>query len=151
MGKLSLGRVLDYLCLSSNSRSCFYINSLENQDEFESKPLVASEGGNLVNLKDVLEGPQTLAFQLKPKYVWLLRNFVSIEMTVVLRVSMHCNGCSRKVERHISKMEVELDHTIKVSDREESLNERLLPSQIFEGPDIDIETGREGANAGRLI
>ncbi|KAL7240121.1 hypothetical protein ACSBR2_005898 [Camellia fascicularis] len=25
---------------------------------------------------------------------------------VVLRVSMHCNGCARKVERHISKMEV---------------------------------------------
>ena len=67
MGKRSLGRVVDYLCLSSNSRSCFYINSLENQDEFESKPLVASEGGYLVNLKDVLVGPQTLAFQLKPK------------------------------------------------------------------------------------
>ncbi|THG06843.1 hypothetical protein TEA_030025 [Camellia sinensis var. sinensis] len=47
--------------------SGFFINSLENEDEFESKPLVASEGGNLVKLKDVLEGPQTLAFQLKPK------------------------------------------------------------------------------------
>ncbi|KAL7213783.1 hypothetical protein ACSBR2_016341 [Camellia fascicularis] len=92
MGKLSLGGVLDCLCLSSNSRSCFCMNSLENQDEFESKPLVASEGGNWVKLKDVLEGPQTLAFQLKPKMV-------------VLRVSMHCNGCARKVERHISKME----------------------------------------------
>ncbi|KAF5948194.1 hypothetical protein HYC85_014151, partial [Camellia sinensis] len=146
MGKLSLGRVLDCLCLSSNSRSCFYINSLENQDEFESKPLVGSEGGNLVNLKD---------------YVWLLRNFVSIEMktqetwetclTLVLRVSMHCNGCSSKVERHISKMKVELDHTIKVFNREESLNERLLPNQILEGLDTDIETGRECANAGRLI
>ncbi|KAL7244695.1 hypothetical protein ACSBR2_000128 [Camellia fascicularis] len=67
MGKLSLGGVLDCLCLSSNSRSCFCMNSLENQDEFESKPLVASKGGNLVKLKDVLEGPQTLAFQLKPK------------------------------------------------------------------------------------
>lgn len=26
---------------------------------------------------------------------------------VVLRVSMHCNGCARKVEKHISKMEGE--------------------------------------------
>ncbi|KAL7167623.1 hypothetical protein ACSBR2_038147 [Camellia fascicularis] len=60
MGKLSLGRVLDCLCLSSNSNYCFCINSLENQDEFESKPLVASEGGNLVKLKDVLEGPRHL-------------------------------------------------------------------------------------------
>ncbi|KAL7177296.1 hypothetical protein ACSBR2_030615 [Camellia fascicularis] len=63
MGKKWLfifGRVLDCLCLSSNSNSCFCINSLENQDEFESKPLVASEGGNLVKLKDVLEGPRHL-------------------------------------------------------------------------------------------
>ena len=68
MGKLSFGSVLDCLCLSSASNSCFCINSFENQDEeFEREPLVASEGGHLVRLKDVLAGPQTLAFQLKPK------------------------------------------------------------------------------------
>ncbi|KAI8570986.1 hypothetical protein RHMOL_Rhmol01G0081900 [Rhododendron molle] len=93
MGKLSFGRVLDSLCLSNGSSSCFCTNSLENQDEyFETKPLVASEEKHLVRLKDVLAGPQTLAFQLKPKMV-------------VLRVSMHCNGCARKVEKHISKIE----------------------------------------------
>ncbi|KAJ0090957.1 hypothetical protein Patl1_13199 [Pistacia atlantica] len=26
-------------------------------------------------------------------------------LMVVLRVSMHCNGCARKVEKHISKLE----------------------------------------------
>ncbi|KAI8570974.1 hypothetical protein RHMOL_Rhmol01G0081000 [Rhododendron molle] len=93
MGRLSFGRVLDSLYLSNGSSSCFCTNSLENQDEyFETKPLVASEGGHLLRLKDVLAEPQTLAFQLKPKMV-------------VLRVSMHCNGCARKVEKHISKIE----------------------------------------------
>ncbi|KAF7153548.1 hypothetical protein RHSIM_Rhsim01G0092800 [Rhododendron simsii] len=94
MGRLSFGRVLDSLCLSNGSSSCFCTNSLENQDEyFERKPLVPSEGKHLVRLKDVLAEPQTLAFQLKPKMV-------------VLRVSMHCHGCARKVEKHISKIEV---------------------------------------------
>lgn len=68
MGRLSFGRVLDSLCLSNGSSSCFCTNSLENQDEyFETKPLVASEGGHLLRLKDILAEPQTLAFQLKPK------------------------------------------------------------------------------------
>ncbi|KAI8570975.1 hypothetical protein RHMOL_Rhmol01G0081000 [Rhododendron molle] len=68
MGRLSFGRVLDSLYLSNGSSSCFCTNSLENQDEyFETKPLVASEGGHLLRLKDVLAEPQTLAFQLKPK------------------------------------------------------------------------------------
>ncbi|KAG5564649.1 hypothetical protein RHGRI_000739 [Rhododendron griersonianum] len=100
MGRLSFGRVLDSLCLSNGSSSCFCTNSLENQDEcFETKPLVASEGGHLLRLKDVLAEPQTLAFQLKPKMV-------------VLRVSMHCNGCARKVEKHISKIEGTIDTSI---------------------------------------
>lgn len=95
MGKLSFGRVLDCFCLSSGSTSCFCINSLEAQDEFERKPLIVSDDDRqLVRLKDVIDEKQTLAFQLKPKMV-------------VLRVSMHCNGCARKVEKHISKMEGE--------------------------------------------
>ncbi|KAL7255390.1 hypothetical protein ACSBR1_009528 [Camellia fascicularis] len=86
MGKLSLGRVLDCLCLSSNSNSCFCINSLENQDEFESKPLVASEGGNLVKLKD---------------YVWLLTNFVSTEM--VVKVTFHTLSFLKLIEIVLSR------------------------------------------------
>ncbi|XP_050376392.1 uncharacterized protein LOC126793800 isoform X2 [Argentina anserina] len=94
MGKISLGRLLDSLCLSSGSSSCFCMNySDENQDEFEKSPLIPGEKDQFMRLKDVVAGKQTLAFQLKPKMV-------------MLRVSMHCNGCARKVEKHISKMEV---------------------------------------------
>ncbi|CAL5339338.1 unnamed protein product [Camellia sinensis] len=119
MGKLSLGRVLDCLCLSSNSSSCFCINSLENKDEFERKPLVASEGGNLVKLKDVLEEPQTLAFQLKPKMV-------------VLRVSMHCNGCARKVEKHISKMEGVTSYEIDLETKMVVVIGDIVPYEVLE-------------------
>lgn len=68
MGKLSLGKILDCLCISSpGSCSCFCLNTLEGQDEFEKKPLMKSDGGQLLRLKDVVSGNQTLAFQLKPK------------------------------------------------------------------------------------
>lgn len=66
MGKL--GRMLDTFCLSSGSNSsCFCVNSIEFEDEFESKPLIASGGNHKLRLKDVVAGKQTLAFQLKPK------------------------------------------------------------------------------------
>ncbi|PIA65186.1 hypothetical protein AQUCO_00100583v1 [Aquilegia coerulea] len=92
MGKLSFGRVLDCFCLSSGSNSCFCISSLEEQDGIERMPLIGTEGRQLLRLGDVVNAKQTLAFQLKPKMV-------------VLRVSMHCNGCARKVQKHISKMD----------------------------------------------
>lgn len=70
MGKLS--RMLDTFCLSSGSNSCFCLNSIEFEDEFESKPLIASDkDDHKLRLKDVVSGKQTLAFQLKPKVDFL--------------------------------------------------------------------------------
>lgn len=69
MGKLSFGKVWDCLCLSSgSSSSCFCLNSLENEDYvFEKRPLIASDKGQVLRMKDVVSDTQTLAFQLKPK------------------------------------------------------------------------------------
>ncbi|KAL1559949.1 Heavy metal transport/detoxification superfamily protein [Salvia divinorum] len=50
---------------------------------------------DLLYLKDLIAPTPTLAFQLKPKMV-------------VMKVSMHCNGCAKKVEKHISKLEAYL-------------------------------------------
>ncbi|RYR57367.1 hypothetical protein Ahy_A05g023103 isoform A [Arachis hypogaea] len=106
MGKL--GKMLDTFCFSSSSSSsssassstsCFCISSMDydEDDEFEAKPLIATDDShhNKLRLKDVVAGKQTLAFQLKPKVI------------VMLRVSMHCYGCAKKVEKHISKLEGE--------------------------------------------
>lgn len=67
MGKLSFGRVLDCFSLSSCPSACFCMNSMETQDEFERRPLIPSDKDQLLRLKDVVAGNQTLAFQLKPK------------------------------------------------------------------------------------
>ncbi|KAA8523091.1 hypothetical protein F0562_009514 [Nyssa sinensis] len=114
MGKLSFGRALDCFCLSSCSSSCFCINNLETQDEFERKPLVASEG-----LKDVVAEPQSLAFHLKPKMV-------------VLRVSMHCNGCARKVEKHISKMEGVTSYQVDLETKMVVVTGDIVPFEVLE-------------------
>lgn len=135
MGKLQkkVAKVLDCFSPSScGSNSCFCINSMEDQeDEFDKEPLMPTEkDDHLLTLKDVVNGNQTLAFQLKPKvllflpikfeielfgYKFFFWIFVLIFQMVTLRVSMHCRGCARKVEKHISKMEGRKNYSMKSS------------------------------------
>ncbi|KAL9440557.1 hypothetical protein AB3S75_019263 [Citrus x aurantiifolia] len=120
MGKLSLGKILDCLCISSpGSCSCFCLNTFEGQDEFEKKPLMKSDGGQLLRLKDVVSGNQTLAFQLKPKMV-------------VLRVSMHCNGCARKVEKHVSKLEGVTSYKVDLASKMVVVTGDIIPFEVLE-------------------
>ncbi|KAK3210767.1 hypothetical protein Dsin_015473 [Dipteronia sinensis] len=122
MGKLSFGKILDCFCLSPGSScSCFCLNTLESiqdDDEFEKKPLIASEG-QLLRLKDVVATKQTLAFQLKPKMV-------------VLRVSMHCNGCARKVEKHISKLEGVSSYKVDLESKRVVVIGDIIPFEVLE-------------------
>ncbi|XP_051131908.1 uncharacterized protein LOC127251972 isoform X2 [Andrographis paniculata] len=102
MRKLSVGRALDRFCLvpaaAAYTSSCLCNNGFlsGHGEEEEANPLIPSpvkhRTPSSMKLKDAIAGPPTLAFQLKPK-------------KVVLRVSMHCGGCARKVEKHISKLE----------------------------------------------
>lgn len=90
--KLGLDRVLDCFSLSLCTNACACIHSMEEDEEeaSERKALVSSQ---LVRLKDFVDGAaKTLAFHLEPK-------------TVELKVSMHCYGCAKKVQKHISKMD----------------------------------------------
>ncbi|KAK7358307.1 hypothetical protein VNO77_00234 [Canavalia gladiata] len=116
MGKL--GRILDTFCLSSGSNSCFCVNSMEFEDEFESKPLIASGSDHKLRLKDVVAGKQTLAFQLKPKIV-------------ILRVSMHCHGCARKVEKHISKLEGVTSYKVDLETKMVVVIGDILPLEVL--------------------
>ncbi|XP_077211763.1 heavy metal-associated isoprenylated plant protein 45-like [Tasmannia lanceolata] len=120
MGKLSLGRVLDCFCLSACSNSsCFCMNSLDTQDDIERKALIGSEASQMVRIRDVVSGNQTLAFQLKPKMV-------------VLRVSMHCNGCAKKVEKHISKMEGVTSFEVDLESKKVVVIGDILPFEVLE-------------------
>ncbi|XP_027344129.1 protein SODIUM POTASSIUM ROOT DEFECTIVE 2-like [Abrus precatorius] len=117
MGKLS--RMLDTFCLSSGSNSCFCVNSMKFEDEFESKPLIASGSDHKLRLKDVVAGKQTLAFQLKPKIV-------------ILRVSMHCYGCAKKVEKHISKLEGVSSYKVDLETKMVVVIGDILPLEVLE-------------------
>lgn len=67
MGKLRFGRMLDCLCLSCSSATCFCMNALEGEDSMERKALIGSDGVEMMKIKDIMGGNQTLAYQLKPK------------------------------------------------------------------------------------
>ncbi|XWS69865.1 hypothetical protein CRYUN_Cryun03dG0000700 [Craigia yunnanensis] len=117
MGKLSFGKMLDCLYLSSGSCPCFCMNTFE--DEFEKKPLITSDKTQLLRLKDVVAGNQTLAFQLKPKMV-------------VLRVSMHCHGCARKVEKHISKLDGVTSYKVDLESKRVVVIGDIIPFEVLE-------------------
>ncbi|KAI5680592.1 hypothetical protein M9H77_01819 [Catharanthus roseus] len=120
MGKLSFGRVLDRFCISSGAGgSCLCFNNYTNQDDLERKPFITPDGGQLVRLKDVITGPPTLALQLKPKIV-------------VLKVSMHCNGCARKVEKHISKMEGVSSYQVDLETKMVVIIGDIVPFEVLE-------------------
>ncbi|CAI9285911.1 unnamed protein product [Lactuca saligna] len=118
MGKkiMRFGKLLDSLCLSNGgASSCLCcIKSFEIQDdsEFETEPLVDQS-------KDASDKPQTLAFFLKPKMV-------------VLRVSMHCNGCARKVQRHISKMEGVTSYQVDLETKMVIVMGDIVPFEVLE-------------------
>ncbi|GAB2210493.1 hypothetical protein Droror1_Dr00015760 [Drosera rotundifolia] len=119
-------KVLDSLsvCVSPGSAagSCFCVNSLkeEEEEELEKKPLVAANGGQILRLKDVVnEGKQTLALCLKPK-------------TVVLKVSMHCNGCAKKVEKHVSRIEGVTSYKVDLEKKMVVVIGDILPFEVLE-------------------
>ncbi|TMW97467.1 hypothetical protein EJD97_005426 [Solanum chilense] len=129
MMKINFGKVLDCFSTISSSGSCFCINEFgvhDDDDGFEKKPLMNNSLSNqddepkLMRLKDVINvGPPTLAFQLKPKIV-------------VLRVSIHCNGCARKVEKHISKMEGVDMYQVDLETKKVVVVGDIIPFQVLE-------------------
>ncbi|EYU27243.1 hypothetical protein ABFS82_10G100000 [Erythranthe guttata] len=126
MRKLRCGRVLDSLCLFPYS-SCFVCTRNTNTNYDDEKPLLntASSTPPVIKddvkkkLKDVLVGPPTLAFHLKPKIV-------------VLRVSMHCNGCARKIEKHISKLEGVISYKVDLETKMVVVTGDIAPFQVLE-------------------
>ncbi|KAL8040498.1 hypothetical protein ABFX02_10G102000 [Erythranthe guttata] len=130
MRKLRCGRVLDSLCLFPYS-SCFVCTrNTNNQNYDDEKPLlniiasttppsVIKDDVDVKKLKDVLVGPPTLAFHLKPKIV-------------VLRVSMHCNGCARKIEKHISKLEGVISYKVDLETKMVVVTGDIAPFQVLE-------------------
>ncbi|KAF8034390.1 hypothetical protein BT93_C0634 [Corymbia citriodora subsp. variegata] len=128
MGKMvSLGRILECFSLPSpaGSCSCFCTSSGDDQAEgfgqdMESKPLIPSDNKQMMRLKDLIGGThQTLAFQLKPKMV-------------TLKVAMHCHGCAKRVEKHISKMDGVTSYKIDLENKMVVVIGDILPFEVLE-------------------
>ncbi|KAK8930963.1 hypothetical protein KSP39_PZI016359 [Platanthera zijinensis] len=93
MRSLRIVKAFDCFSLSFNpSNSCLCLYSVEADDEYERRSLIQTKQDCLLELGNPVVENKTLAFYLEPK-------------TVALRVSMHCMGCARKVEKHIKKIE----------------------------------------------
>ncbi|CAN0900793.1 Protein SODIUM POTASSIUM ROOT DEFECTIVE 1 [Linum grandiflorum] len=133
--QMGFGKVLDRLyCLSpsSNSKSCFCLNYLEGDEEEEQEAGFASQKESLmlpttekssqvVRLKDAISASNhtnTLAYQLKPKMV-------------VLRVSMHCSGCARKVEKHVSKIDGVRSYKVDLESKRVVVIGDVLPYEVL--------------------
>lgn len=122
--KMKLSRMLDSLCLAFDSNTCFCINSEdahEDDDELEQerKPLFAGQKSQVMTLKDAISGSQSLALLMKPK-------------TVVLKVSMHCHGCAKKVEKHISKIEGVMSYKVDLESKMVVVIGDILPFEVLE-------------------
>lgn len=128
MGKMaSFGKILECFSLSSpaGSCSCFCMNSTDDHaeglgEDIESKPLIPSDNKQVMRLKDLIGGThQTLAFQLKPKMV-------------TLRVAMHCQGCARRVEKHILKMDGVTSYKIDLESKMVVVIGDIIPFEVLE-------------------
>lgn len=111
--------MLEFLCLSCSNSSCFCMSVLERQNSMERKALIGNDGGEMVRIRDIMVGNQTLAYQLKPKMV-------------VLRVSMHCNGCARKVKKHISKIDGVTSFEVDLQSKKVVVIGDILPFEVLD-------------------
>ncbi|XP_073007861.1 protein SODIUM POTASSIUM ROOT DEFECTIVE 2-like [Typha latifolia] len=119
MGRLGLDRVLDFLSLPISPCSCTCFSPLEEDEYIERKALLRSHLDQMLKLRDIVDGTKTLAFHLEPK-------------TVILRVSMHCNGCARKVQKHISKMEGVTSVEVSLESKKVVVIGDITPSEVLE-------------------
>ncbi|OEL32619.1 hypothetical protein BAE44_0006362 [Dichanthelium oligosanthes] len=120
--KLGLDRVLDCFSLSLCANACACVHSVEeDEDEAnERKALVSSQLEELVKLKDFVDGAaKTLAFHLEPK-------------TVELKVSMHCYGCAKKVQKHISKMDGVTSFEVDLEKKKVVVMGDITPYEVLE-------------------
>ncbi|KAG6527055.1 protein SODIUM POTASSIUM ROOT DEFECTIVE 2-like [Zingiber officinale] len=115
MGRSGLGRAFRCFSLAISTNSCICMNTCD-EDEPERRALIESQ---VLKIKDTSDGAKTLAFHLEPK-------------TVVMRVSMHCNGCARKVQKHISKMEGVSSYEVDLGSKKVVVVGDITPFEVLE-------------------
>ncbi|KAF3324458.1 Copper transport protein ATX1 [Carex littledalei] len=122
MKRVGFSKVFEYLSMSLVSpiscNSCkVYID--EEEDKDQRKSLLKSHWDQMLDHRDVFGGEKVIALHLEPK-------------TVELRVSMHCIGCARKVEKHISKMEGVTSFEVDLENKKVVVTGEITAGEVLE-------------------
>ncbi|KAJ8491713.1 hypothetical protein OPV22_013434 [Ensete ventricosum] len=118
-GRSGWKMILDCFSVAISPNSCVCVKTQEEEGGLERQSLIKSHLEQVLKIKDVLDGAKTLAFHLEPK-------------TVVLKVSMHCNGCARKIEKHISKMEGVSSFKVDLENKKVVVVGDITPFEVLE-------------------
>ncbi|KAL6882024.1 hypothetical protein ACP4OV_011496 [Aristida adscensionis] len=91
----------------------------EDEDNNERNGLLRSQLDQVVPVAEVGEGHKALAVHVEPK-------------TVALKVSMHCHGCARKVEKQVSKLQGVVSFKVELENKKVTVVGNVDPVEVLE-------------------
>ncbi|KAL6615491.1 hypothetical protein ACP70R_037761 [Stipagrostis hirtigluma subsp. patula] len=91
----------------------------EDEDISERNGLLRSHLDQIVPVADFSEQHKALAVHVEPK-------------TVELKVSMHCHGCARKVEKQVSRMEGVVSFKVELESKKVTVVGNVNPTEVLE-------------------
>ncbi|XP_062208480.1 protein SODIUM POTASSIUM ROOT DEFECTIVE 2-like isoform X2 [Phragmites australis] len=91
----------------------------DDEDSNERNGLLRSHSDQIVPVADFGEEHKALALHVEPK-------------TIALKVSMHCHGCARKVEKQISKLQGVVSFKVELEIKEVTVVGNVSPTEVLE-------------------
>ncbi|GJN18522.1 hypothetical protein PR202_gb05692 [Eleusine coracana subsp. coracana] len=91
----------------------------DEEDSNERNGLLRSHLDQIVPVADADEEAKALALHAKPK-------------TVALKVSMHCHGCARKVEKQVSKLQGVVSYKVELESKKVTVVGNVSPTEVLE-------------------
>ncbi|OQU87104.1 hypothetical protein SORBI_3003G206700 [Sorghum bicolor] len=93
--------------------------SKDEDDRSERNGLLRSQLDQVVPVTDCADTSKALAVHMEPK-------------TVALKVSMHCHGCARKVQKQISKLQGVVSFRVELESKRLTVVGNVSPTEVLE-------------------
>lgn len=94
----------------------------DEDDRSERNGLLRSQLDQIVPVTDFAGTSKALAVHMEPKTV----------QTVALKVSMHCHGCARKVEKQVSKLQGVVSFRVELESKKLTVVGNVSPTEVLE-------------------
>ncbi|TVU34355.1 hypothetical protein EJB05_16187, partial [Eragrostis curvula] len=91
----------------------------DDEDSNERNGLLRSHLDQIVPVVDAEEEAKALVVHVEPK-------------TVALKVSMHCHGCARKVEKQVSKLQGVVSFKVELESKKVIVVGNVSPTEVLE-------------------